>query len=174
MAELATDMSTVVFPLDPLSADEVRRVVGVLRRDRDVDARWRFASVELCEPPKGLLHRGIARAARVVCWDRDENATFEAFVSIDEAVSSRAGRVRGRDRVLSWRPAQASRPAPRSTRTGNAMRCCAPTHGSQAIWATRKTRSHWPQACVSGEPIRRRFRNPTGRTCMDPAGLHPR
>ena len=96
MDELATDMGTVVFPLDPLSADEIRRVVAVLRRDRDVDARWRFASIELREPPKGLLHRGAAREARVVCWNRAENATFRALVSLDD------------DRVLAWecRPAE--------------------------------------------------------------------
>lgn len=45
-------------PLDPLSADEVRRAVGVLRRDRGVDERWRFASVELREPAKGELITG--------------------------------------------------------------------------------------------------------------------
>jgi primary-amine oxidase len=92
VAEVATGETTVAFPLDPLSADEIRRAAAILRRDRDVDARWRFASIELREPPKGLLHHGAAREARVVCWNRDENATFKALVSLDE------------DRVLTWHP----------------------------------------------------------------------
>jgi len=33
-------------PLDPLSADEIRQAVAVLRRDRNVDGAWRFASIE--------------------------------------------------------------------------------------------------------------------------------
>ena len=39
-------------PLDPLSADEIRQAAAILRRDRDVTDRWRFASIELREPPK--------------------------------------------------------------------------------------------------------------------------
>ena len=34
-------------PLDPLTADEFRAAAAVLRRDRGVDERWRFASIEL-------------------------------------------------------------------------------------------------------------------------------
>lgn len=99
MAEPAPGKAACGFPLDPLSAEEIRRVVAVLRRDQSVDVRWRFASIELREPPKGLLRHGAAREARVVCWNRDENATFEALVSLDG------------DRVLTWEPrpgAQAS------------------------------------------------------------------
>lgn len=77
-------------PLDPLSAGEIRRVVAVLRRERGVDARWRFASIELREPPKRLLRDGAPREALVVCWNRDENATFKAVVSLD------------RDCLLAW------------------------------------------------------------------------
>ena len=39
-------------PLDPLSADEIRHAAAILRRDRGVTDRWRFASIELREPPK--------------------------------------------------------------------------------------------------------------------------
>lgn len=95
MAEVATGETTAAFPLDPLSAAEIRRAVAILRRDRDVDARWRFASIELREPPKGLLHHAAAREARVVCWNRDENATFKALVSLDD------------DRVVTWQPCPA-------------------------------------------------------------------
>ena len=39
-------------PLDPLSAAEFRQVAAALRRDSGVTERYRFASIELEEPPK--------------------------------------------------------------------------------------------------------------------------
>ena len=45
-------ITTVSHPLDPLSADEISRAAGILRRDQGVGERWRFASIELREPPK--------------------------------------------------------------------------------------------------------------------------
>ncbi len=83
-------------PLDPLSADEIRQAVAVLRRDRGVDEAWRFASIELKEPAKDVV-RDFARTAaappreaRVVCWSRVEQVTYKALVSLTE------------DAVLSW------------------------------------------------------------------------
>ena len=76
--------------LDPLSADEFRQAAAILRRDRGVSERWRFASIELKEPEKGaaaprargdrgvleprrrrgLPRRRVAlRATRVVSWE---------------------------------------------------------------------------------------------------------
>src|SRR5215211_2707508 len=71
-------------PLDPLTADEIRRAAGVLRREKDVDARWRFASIELKEPTKGELARdeAIARQAIVVLWNREDSLTYKAVVSL--------------------------------------------------------------------------------------------
>ena len=87
--------TTPVHPLDPLTAAEFRQVVGVLRRDRGVTGRWRFASIELQEPTKDALHAWSAgdplrRAARAVCFDRDDGRVFAALVSLSE------------DRVLSF------------------------------------------------------------------------
>jgi primary-amine oxidase len=82
-------------PLDPLSADEIRATVGVLRRDRGVGERWRFAAIELVEPAKDVV-RGfrtgdpIDRRAQVTCWSRDEGTPYKAVVSLTD------------DRVLSW------------------------------------------------------------------------
>ena len=82
-------------PLDPLSAQEIRRVVAILRRDQGVGPGWRFGSIELSEPSKEVV-RGfsagdpIAREADVVCWSRGDGHTYKARVSI------------GGDRVLSW------------------------------------------------------------------------
>jgi primary-amine oxidase len=88
-------LETAPHPLDPLSAEEIRGAVAVLRRDRDVGPRWRFGSIELDEPSKELLRTaapgdGAAREAVVVCWNREDGQTYKALVSISE------------DRVLSW------------------------------------------------------------------------
>ena len=84
-------------PLDPLTADEFRQVASVLRRDRGVGDRWRFASIELREPAKESLTAGcdgtgapVSRGALAVCWDRDTGLAYRAVVSL-------AG-----DAVVSW------------------------------------------------------------------------
>ncbi|WP_028066479.1 primary-amine oxidase [Solirubrobacter soli] len=66
--------------LDPLSADEFRQAAAVLRRDHGVSERWRFASIELKEPQKGVT--SDAREAIVVCWNRDGGAAYRAVVSL--------------------------------------------------------------------------------------------
>src|SRR5580704_1445564 len=63
-------------PLDPLTADEFRQAAAILRRDRGLGPRWRFASIELHEPSKDVLRElqpgaPLAREAIAVCWDRD-------------------------------------------------------------------------------------------------------
>jgi primary-amine oxidase len=84
--------TTVRHPLDPLSTDEIRAAVAILRRDRDVTDRWRFASIELREPAKAALRNGapVDRAAAVVCWNRDDGQAYKAIVSLTE------------DRVAAW------------------------------------------------------------------------
>ncbi|MGY1710811.1 primary-amine oxidase [Geodermatophilus sp. SYSU D00758] len=82
-------------PLDPLTADEFRAAAGILRRDRGVDERWRFASIELREPAKDVVRAfrpgdPIRREARVTCWSRDEGTPYKALVSLTD------------DAVLSW------------------------------------------------------------------------
>jgi primary-amine oxidase len=73
-----------LHPLDPLTADEIRDAVGILRREKRVDARWRFASIELKEPTKGELagDEAPARLATVVLWNRDDGLTYKAVVSL--------------------------------------------------------------------------------------------
>jgi primary-amine oxidase len=83
-------------PLDPLTADEIRQAVSVLRRDRDVTERWRIASIELREPSKAAVRdhepgAPLEREARVVCWNRDDGRTHKALVSLTG------------DRVTEWR-----------------------------------------------------------------------
>ena len=76
-------------PLDPLSADEIRAAVAVLRRDRGVGDGWRFASIELREPAKEAVRdfaagEPIEREADVVCWNRDDGAAYKARVSLGD------------------------------------------------------------------------------------------
>jgi primary-amine oxidase len=82
----------VNHPLDPLSAEEIRRVAAIVRRDRGVGAGWRFASIELKEPAKAELPRPAEpalesgelarREAVVVCWNRADGQAYRATVSL--------------------------------------------------------------------------------------------
>ncbi len=67
-------------PLDPLTPDEIRQAVATLRAAGTVDDGWRYASIELLEPPKDELlayDEGVAgdrapaappRHAKLTCW----------------------------------------------------------------------------------------------------------
>jgi primary-amine oxidase len=82
-------------PLDPLSAEEIGAAVSILRRDRGLGLRWRFASIELAEPAKQSVRDfspgdTIAREALAVCWNRDDGQTYKARISMTEP------------RVLTW------------------------------------------------------------------------
>jgi len=99
--------------LDPLSADEFRQAAAILRRDHGVSERWRFASIELKEPEKGLSTS--ARDAIVVCWNRDGGAAYRAVVSLTD------------DTTVSWRTCRTSSPTSPPTSGTNATRRCAPS-----------------------------------------------
>ena len=69
-------------PLDPLTADEIRAVAAALGRDRGVTPpRWRFASIELKEPPKGAQ---AAREALAVCWNTEDGQAYRAVISLQD------------------------------------------------------------------------------------------
>jgi primary-amine oxidase len=76
----------VAHPLDPLSPDEIRAAVAVVRRDRAVTDRWRFATIALNEPPKDALRatETPAREAELLCWNRDDGDAYKAVVSLTE------------------------------------------------------------------------------------------
>lgn len=85
----------VRHPLDPLTAEEIQQAVAVLQRDREVDGRWRFASIELKEPLKEAIKAyasgdPIVREALVVCWNRERGEAYKFVVSLTE------------DRVVFW------------------------------------------------------------------------
>jgi primary-amine oxidase len=83
-------------PLEPLTDQEIRQAVSALRRDRGVDGSWRFAGIELEEPPKTLVRAWrpgdqVRRRAFAVLWHRADNMTWEATVDLTE------------DSVVGWR-----------------------------------------------------------------------
>ena len=84
--------TTVRHPLDPLSADEIRTTVAILRREHAAGDGWRFAMIELHEPSKAALagDAPVERAATVLCWNRADGQAYKAVVSL-------AG-----DRVETW------------------------------------------------------------------------
>ena len=83
-------------PLDPLSGEELQRVVAIVRRDQAQGPQTLFETVTLHEPDKETV-RGFApggsftREAFVVVLDRRTGRTCEGVVSLSE------------DRVLSWK-----------------------------------------------------------------------
>ena len=84
-----------LHPLDPLGTEEIRQAAAIVRRDRGVGERWRIASIELREPSKDVVRAWrpgdrCERAARVVCWNRDDGRAYRALVSLTA------------DAVLSW------------------------------------------------------------------------
>ena len=76
--------TTVRHPLDPLSADEIRATVAILRREHAAGDGWRFAMIELHEPSKAALagDAPLERAATVLCWNRADGQAYKAVVSL--------------------------------------------------------------------------------------------
>ena len=88
-------------PLDPLTADEIRAVVALVRSERGVDDRWRFASIDLKEPSKKALRDGgptLPREAEVVCWNRDDGNAYKGLVSLTD------------ERIIAWDPRPGEHP----------------------------------------------------------------
>ena len=87
--------SLVHHPLDPLTPEELSRVVSIVRREAKLDERALFETVMLQEPAKSVV-RGfqpsdaIAREAFVAVLDRNAGKVFEGKVSLDE------------DRLTAW------------------------------------------------------------------------
>ncbi len=74
-------------PLEPLNGDEFSRTAQILRSAGHVTDSFRFASIELLEPPKQqvLSWRAgdpVPRQSFAVVWNRLDNKTFEATVDL--------------------------------------------------------------------------------------------
>jgi len=86
----------VLHPLEPLTAEEITSAVQIVRTERVLHERVRFASVTLHEPPKDVVfafRQGdpITRAAFLILLDNADGATYEVLVSITQG------------KVTSWR-----------------------------------------------------------------------
>jgi primary-amine oxidase len=80
---------TIKHPLEPLTADEVRLVVALLKDAGKVTRSTRFVSVSLKEPPKDSVHgfasgQPIRREAFAVLFDNAANACHEATLSLTD------------------------------------------------------------------------------------------
>jgi len=81
-------------PLEPLSADEFRETAALLRQAGHVGDGFRFASIELREPPKAEVKAWrpgdeIRRLSFAVVFNRADNQTYEAVVDLtNDAVVS--------------------------------------------------------------------------------------
>ncbi|HEY2689303.1 MAG TPA: primary-amine oxidase [Streptosporangiaceae bacterium] len=88
-------------PLDPLTAGEIRAVAAALGRGRGVTRpRWRFASIELKEPPKGAQ---APREALAVCWNTEDGQAYRAVISLDATPPS-GGAVTGWEHLPGQQP----------------------------------------------------------------------
>jgi primary-amine oxidase len=90
-------MTSTAHPLDPLTADEFRRVVELVSAAQGVGTGWRYASIELLEPAKSEVAAfspgdPIRRAATAVLWNRADGVAYRAVVALTEG------------RVDSWEP----------------------------------------------------------------------
>jgi primary-amine oxidase len=88
-------------PLDPLTADEIRRVTATLRDQRGIGGGWRFASIELAEPAKDALaagYGGIPRTAQVICWSTADGQAYRALIDVA------AGQVRSWEHLPGQQP----------------------------------------------------------------------
>ena len=125
-------------PLDPLTADEIRRVTALLRRERGVARpQWRVAAIELREPAKEVVraHRSgdlVERVARAIVWDTSDGLAYVAVLSLPKSsgpdVASRARNCRG-PMTPCWHgnPSRAASPTRPSTSGTSATRRCAAT-----------------------------------------------
>src|SRR5579883_1015603 len=78
-------MSVPMHPLEPLTGDEVRLAVSLLRDTGKVTPTTRFVSVALKEPPKRAVLSptgSVPREAFAVLFDNAANACYEATVSL--------------------------------------------------------------------------------------------
>ena len=78
-----------LHPLEPLTADEIRMAIDLVRQQKNVGDRWRFPVVTLREPPKALVlayQPGDVweREAFLMLLDNQTGNTYEAIASLTQ------------------------------------------------------------------------------------------
>ena len=162
-------MSTVKHPLEPLTADEVRLAVGLLKDAGKVTPTTRFVSVSLKEPPRVLVHgthgKPSARRLPSCSTTAPTPATRRRLSLTDRKLLSwkhvpgvqptmtigRADRVRaggaGQPRIQG-RPQEALRHRRYAAGHGRYLECRQLRHGG------RPHAGAWPGRCASSAPTR--------------------
>src|SRR5690242_824401 len=74
-------------PLEPLTTEDIQRVVHILRSERQLGTRVRFVSISLHEPPKEAVlsfpsQGAVEREAFAVLLDNETGRTYESVVSL--------------------------------------------------------------------------------------------
>lgn len=78
-----------LHPLEPLTVDEIKAVVALVRREKGVGDRWRFPVVTLKEPSKTVMQTyqpgdAVPREAFLALLDNDTGKLYEAIASLTE------------------------------------------------------------------------------------------
>ena len=81
--------SETLHPLQPLSADEIKAAVAILKAQQSLGERVRFISVALHEPAKSVVlgfepGQPFEREVEMVLLDNTSQGTFEAVVSLTQ------------------------------------------------------------------------------------------
>jgi primary-amine oxidase len=100
MTETKGRATAATHPLDPLTAEEISSAVEILRKERDLGEKVRFAGIVVNEPPKEQVlsfNPGdyFEREALVVLVDGEEEAAYEAVVSLGEGMVESWERIEG-------------------------------------------------------------------------------
>ncbi|MCC7369746.1 MAG: primary-amine oxidase [Chloroflexi bacterium] len=87
MVTVSVSPTSTAHPLDPLSAAEIAEAVAIVRAQRTLGPRTRFASVGLREPTRQELRQlragaTLDREAEVILLDNGTKLTHEAIVSL--------------------------------------------------------------------------------------------
>lgn len=86
-AKTVAKSAAASFPLDPLSADEIRTTVATLKAAGDISGETEYPLIRLHEPPKAEIldykpGSSFRREAFVIAYDRKARKTFEGVVDL--------------------------------------------------------------------------------------------
>ncbi len=78
----------ILHPLQPLSADEIRKVMSIISRAAPCGENRRFETIELMEPPKAFMPgfrsgQSFPRVARAAVYNSSEAVLTGMLVSLD-------------------------------------------------------------------------------------------
>lgn len=119
-----------LHPLEPLSAEEVKAAVAILKAQKDITSDYRFTEVTLFEQPKDVVKGfddglDVERIAYATLIDRANGNVYEAQVSLDS------------ESVLSWKHVPGVQPGFMLEEHEECQRICRENPEFQAALAKR-------------------------------------